>query len=129
MSDFAIGDLIAKEKEFEAYVEAETKAFDERMKPYTEGIKVLKNTLLAMLQEQNLQNFKSYHGTAYQQTILSVKVDNKDAFLDFVVKQGKWDMLNVGAAKEPVQAFLDANAGVTPPGIKVDYITKCNIRS
>jgi hypothetical protein len=122
-----IGDLIAKHNELMAFLEGEAEAFDKTMKPYREGIEAIKGAILGMLQEQGVQNFKTDHGTAYQVTIMSAKVDNRVDFLNHV-KQGAWDMLDARALKEPVKDWLDAHNGVPPPGVKIDFVTKCNIR-
>jgi hypothetical protein len=122
-----IGALVEKHNELLAYVEAEQAAFDERIKPYTDALATIKGAALAHLQEQGQQNAKTEFGTAYQSTIMSVKVDNPAIFLDFIREQGLWTMLQVGALKEPVREFLDTTSR-PPPGLKVDFITKCNIR-
>lgn len=124
-----IGQLIDKYKELDAFVETEDTAHSERMKPYREAIATIKNAALSELQRTGQQNAKSENGgTAYQQTIMSVKVDNSSAFLDFVAKNNRWDMLSPQALKEPVKEFVETNKA-EPPGLKVEFITKCNIRT
>jgi len=129
MTTPTLGDLIDKYKELETYVEAEDAAYGAAMKPYKDAINLIKSAVLAELQRTGQQNAKSENGgTAYQQTSMSVKVDNREQFLDFISQQGRWDMLDAGALKEPVKDWLDKNNGVEPPGLKVSYFTKCNIR-
>ena len=128
MSDPTIGELVAKHNEILAFVEQEQETYDARMKPYIEGINLIKSTCLGILQQQGQQNAKTESGTAYQQTTMSVKVDNPNAFLDFVAKENQWDMLSPQALKDPVKDWLDKNNGVPPPGVKIDFFTKCNIR-
>lgn len=122
-----IGDMIAKHNELKAYVEAEDKVYDERMKPFKDAMRTLVNTCGALLQEQNAQNFKSDDGTAYLQHGLSVKVDNRADFLKFVVDQNEWRFLDAGVLKDPVREYLDKNSA-DPPGIKTEAFIKCIIR-
>lgn len=121
-------ELVQKHNELLSYVTDEDAEHDARMKPYRDGINTIKATILTMLQEQKLQNVKTEHGTPYQHTSMSVKVDNRSDFLSFLAAQDKWDMLDARALKDPVQDWLDKHDGVPPSGIKVEYFTKCNIR-
>jgi hypothetical protein len=123
-----IGELIDKYKELEDFVEAEDKVYGEKMKPYRDAINTIKQAALGELQRTGQQNAKSENGgTAYQQTILSVKVDKPDEFIKFIVEQARWDMLSPGALKEPVREYLEQTKA-PPPGLLTEFITKCNIR-
>ena len=124
-----LGELVAKANDITDYIKAEDDAHDAKMKPYKDGLVAIKGMVLGMLQASGQQNAKiEGEGTAYQQTTSSLKVDNRNAFLEFVATQGKWDMLQVGVLKDPVEAYIEANNGTPPPGIKLEYFTKCNIR-
>lgn len=128
MTTPTIGDLIAKHNEIKTYAEAEQTDFDARMKPYRDAMEAINGAILAELQRQGVQNFKTDAGTAYQQTTMSVKVDNRADFLQFVTEKDRWDFLDARCLKDPVKEWLDKNDGVVPPGVKVDFFTKCNIR-
>ena len=123
-----IGQMIDKYKELETYIEAEEAAYAERMKPYTTAIATIKNACLAELQRTGQQNAKSENGgTAYQQEILSVKVDNQDTLFDYVSKSGNWAMVTLAPVKDAVKQYREAHAA-DPPGIISQPIVKCNIR-
>ncbi len=133
MSDTAapavtIDDMVRKAIELDDYISAETKAHDERMKPYRDGLNAIKAATLAHLQAQKQQNAKTESGTAYQQTTMSVKVDDREKFLDFIDGQEQWSMLDAGALKAPVETWINEHNGEAPPGISVSFFTKCNIR-
>ena len=96
-----IGDLVAKHNEILAFLEAEDEKHAAATRPYRDAINVIKGACLASLQEQGQQNAKTEAGTAYQQTSMSVKVDNRDEFLKFVA-DNHLDFLDAGALKEPV---------------------------
>lgn len=124
-----LGELVAKANEITDFIKAEDDAHDAALKPYKDGLTLIKGMVLGMLQASGQQNAKiEGEGTAYQQTTSSVKVDNREAFLDFIAAEGKWEMLQVGVLKEPVEAYVEANNGTPPPGVKLEYFTKCNIR-
>jgi len=123
-----IGEMIDKCLELEAYVEQEQNAFDVQIKPYKEAVTALKQACLGELQRTGQQNAKSENGgTAYQQTILSVKVDNQDTLRDFVVQNNRWDMVSLSALKDGVKAYRE-QFDKDPPGVVSQPITKCNIR-
>lgn len=128
MTTPTIGELVAKHNDLLAFIEGENAAFEQKMKPYNDGIFAIKAACLATLQAQGQQNAKTEDGTAYQSTTLSIKVDNPDDFLNFVVTQKRWDMMRPEAVKAQVQDFLDKNNGTPPPGVKTEFFTKCNIR-
>lgn len=99
--------------------------------PYNDAIMAIKAEMLLRLQERGAQNVSvEGAGTAYQQTTLSVKVDNRDEFLKFLFEDwhARSNFLDAGVIKDPVKAWLDANNGVPPPGITISNFTKCNIR-
>ena len=121
-----IGDLVAKHNEIKGYIEAEDEAHKERMKPYREGLNAILATCGVMLQEQGQQNAKTEAGTAYLNHGLSVKVDNRETFLQFVA-DGHLDFLDAGVLKDPVRDWLDKHQA-DPPGVKTEAFVKCLIR-
>lgn len=130
MADPTIGEMIAKHNEIKAYVEAEDAAHTERLKPYKAAMNALVTACGVQLQTQmgsdGKANFACDDGTAYLQHGLSVKVDNREAFLDFVAND-HWDFLDAGALKDPVRDWIAANHA-SPPGIKAEPFVKCIIR-
>ena len=127
MTSPTIGDMIAKHNEYKAFLEAEQEKFDAVMKPYKQAMQMLVTACGVELQQQNLQNFKADDGTAYLQHGLSVKVDNRQDFLNFVTTGNRWDFLDAGVLKDPVRDYLDKN-NTAPPGVKVEPFVKCIIR-
>jgi hypothetical protein len=124
---YTIAELVTKHNEIKAFIEAEQEAFDTRIKPYKQGLAAILNSCGVLLQEQGQQNAKTEDGTAYLNHGLSVKVDNRAEFLEFVKREWKWDMLDVGVLKDPVRAWREAH-NADPPGIKSEEFVKCLIR-
>lgn len=125
---YTIGQMIAKFSELKTEAERIAEEHEKELKPYQDGMKTIQGAILLELQTQNLQNFKSDKGTAYQSTTMSVKVDNRDEFLNFITSKGYWSMASIGAYADPVKDYLDTHNGVPPPGLTITSFTKCNIR-
>ena len=58
---------------------------------------------------------------------MKVKVEDREAFLNFVRTENAWSFLDVRALKAPVEAWLEGSATQPPSGLTVDYYTSCNI--
>jgi hypothetical protein len=79
-----------------------------------------------------LQNFKSVNGgTAYLSNTLSVKVDDRDIFLDFIRANEAWEFLDARPYKDPVKEWIAANPTHSTAiiGLTTEWIVKCNIRN
>lgn len=123
--------LIEKHQEFKALLAREGEAFDARMKPYVEGMKMLENVLLERLNERGAENTKTDAGTAYKSTLMNTKVVARDEILKFCVDNWSTvgsDMLSVNVTKDAVKQFIEANGGMPPPGVEVSFFTRVNIR-
>lgn len=125
-------ELISEHFQIEDWIASETKRFSEHLKPHRERDEEIKNLLLAILNEQKATNIKTEHGTAYTSTIVTPKVVDRDAYLDFVLEN--WDviggeMLQLGAPqKTAVEQHMQTNEGRLPPGVETSAFTRINIR-
>lgn len=127
MSDFGINDMITKYLELRAYVESEESKLKEWLKPQKEGMLAIQTAIGVALQQQGLQNMKGEDGTAYLKHSDGIKVDNKQAFLQFVRDQDRFDMLDVGCLVDPVREW-QARQESLPPGITSSPSVTCIIR-
>ena len=126
MTDFTIGDMIAKHREIKAALEVAQEAFDAEWKPYRDAMNALQTACGVELQRQNLQNFKSDDGTAYLKKGDSVTVDNRDDFVKFVL-DGHLEFLDARVLKDPVRDWTDKH-DAPPPGVKIEPFVQCIIR-
>ena len=126
MTDFTIGDMIAKFHEIKAQLEIAQEAFDAEWKPYRDARFALQTACGAVLTQQGLQNFKSDAGTAYLKKSDSVTVTNRDDFVKFVL-DGHLDFLDARVLKDPVRAWVDQHEA-PPPGVKIEPSVTCIIR-
>jgi hypothetical protein len=120
-------ELIEKFLEIKDWLEQKQKQFDEIVKPATEGMELLKNALLARLNERGAENTKTESGTAYKSKILDVKVIGRQDFLNFCMMSGYLDMLQVGAVKDLVKEYI-AEHERAPPGLETSTTIRINIR-
>jgi len=125
---YTMEELIKQYRQIEAWAESLAKEHVEAMRPYTEGMKVIKNFVMLKLDEQGEKNVKTHAGTAYISSGLKPKVDNRDALLEHVKEHDAWGMLDIGVLLDPVKDYLDKSGGEPPPGVTIEYWRRCNIR-
>ena len=127
---FTVGALIAKHGELKTAIAEIQDRLDAELKPYTTALDTISQALLVELQNSGGQNFKCKEtgATAYLSTTMHLKVADRGEFLGFLIENRAWDMLDARPLKEPVKNWLDDNNGTPPPGVTVEFITKCNVR-
>jgi hypothetical protein len=137
--------LIAEHNKIEAFVKDENKRFGEFMKPHKERLEEIGNQLLGLSNVQKWDSIRTDAGTAYRSTLLNVSVSpeglpyqvngedriGREALLDFALDH--WDdigndLLLVSPQKDAVKKFMEANEGKPPPGVRVNWFTRINIR-
>ncbi len=144
-------DLIAEEIKIDDFCKQQSKAFGEFLKPHKERQAEIQNLLLALLNQQGVDSVKGDAGTAYKSSILNVAIDventepyfrldaegnafgktmGREAFLDYALDNWEafgQDGLLVSAQKDAVKKHIEEH-GKPPPGIKISYFTRVNIR-
>lgn len=140
-------DLIAEEIKIDDFCKAQAKAFAEFLKPHKARQEELQNLLLALLNQQQVESIRADAGTCYKTDILNVGIDpegtepyirpdtgqevrGREALLDFALDNWETfgsDGLMFSAQKDAVRRHIDEH-GKPPPGIKISYFTRVNIR-
>ena len=82
----------------------------------TVALNRLEGAILATLNDQGAESFRTAHGTAYKSTSTSATVADWDSVLAFVRQNDRWDMLEKRVSKVAVEQFRAANDDL-PPGI------------
>lgn len=139
--------LVQKYVELRDWTQAEKKRFDTFMEPHKQTMDIIENEFLRRLNERGADSTKTDCGTAYKSTLLNISVTpegsapyirpdapasiGREALLDFALDN--WDeigneLLLISAQKDSVRRWMDEHQGVPPPGIKVNWFTKVNIR-
>lgn len=129
-------DLIAEHIKLDDWCDAESKRFQEHLKPVKSRMEEIKALLLVELNRVGGQDPKSSlaldAGTAYKSNIVTPKIVHRDQYLDFVLDN--WDehgnaMLQLMAPnKEAIQNYKDANEGKLPPGVETSSFVRVNIK-
>lgn len=98
------------------------KAFDdehkEKMAPYREALEMLNEVLLNHLNQIKSDSASvNGVGTVYRTVKDSASLADASAFMDFVVENAQWDLLDRRANVTAVRDYMQANAGDLPPGV------------
>jgi hypothetical protein len=86
----------------------------EELAPISEKMVLLENWLLRDLQTRKVQSQKTAEGTAFISTMAAATVKDRDAFFDFVKKEGMWDLLENRVSKTVVRDYLEDTGNVVP---------------
>jgi hypothetical protein len=130
--------LIKQYYDVEAFLKEQTEAFEKWAKPHRDRIEEIKTQLHEQLvalnagsSEGKRASLATEHGTAYLSTIVTPKVTNREAWLDWILEQ--WDergaMLAIGTpVKDAFNEYRDKHEGALPPNVEVSSFTRVNIR-
>lgn len=145
------------------YVELrdEVKAIGERhaaeLAPYTEQMDRIEAWLLANLNQDGVDSYKTSAGTAYKSTTTSVKLADREAFMGQILhgiaaelrkqlpigdkewadeavllmteimQRADWSLADIRVSKAGVTGFIETE-GAPPPGVVLESFTKVNVR-
>jgi hypothetical protein len=101
---------------------------EEELKPFTQIMDEIASQLLTHMQQMNVDHVATPGGTAYQTTKRSASIRDKQAFKQYVVETGAFDMLDWKANATAVFKFIEDNNGSAPPGINPSSRTAVNVR-
>lgn len=121
-------DIVKKYIELRDYVQAETKAFKEKMKAYNDGMQTLEGLAASMMNLTKQTALPTEFGTAYREPQLSVTCQDKDSFHEWVRVNGQWHFLTAHVSKEAVEQYVETHEGQAPPYLKVDTYNAVRFR-
>lgn len=99
----------------------------EELAPIKDKMNKLEVWLLKQLQDQGADNIKTPHGTTYLSRRVSVRAEDKQAFMDYIKEQDMFGLLEVRPSKEAVTEFMEST-GDLPPGITTTTDLTANVR-
>ena len=122
-------DLIKKYIELRDWLEKDSAANSARQLPYLDAMKAIEGGLQQFLLANDGQNFKAEGiGTAFLQTKTHVRMADRNAFLDFIVKTGDpFSYFTNNVRKETVLDYVKEH-GTPPAGIDLTSIQEVQIR-
>ena len=138
--DVVIGKYVALRDEIKAISERHSA----ELAPYNDQMDKIEAWLLANLNQDGVDSYKTAMGTAYKSTTMSATMADKQEFLrvalaelavvtktpvdrvvDVVLQSG---LLDIRLAKSGVKDFMETNGGQLPPGVNVEHTVKVNVR-
>lgn len=120
----------------------------EELSPVNESMGVIEKWLLAQMDAQGVDSFKTGAGTPYKAVTKSIKTTDIEAFKRFALQPVvdalsqlpnmpdigalltagiRWDMLDFRPLKKGIVEYTEEN-GQLPPGVSMDSFSTVNIR-
>lgn len=108
-------------------IKAEDDAHAEVMKPKKDLLLALNALLLKHLSDIKSESVKTAAGTVYRSERKSASLADPDAFMNYVVEHGLWDLLDRKANATAVADFINENK-FSPPGVNFSTIYTAGVR-
>lgn len=99
----------------------------EELKPFTDLLTELSGKLQEVLDTTNAESIKTSAGTVYQSSRYSASLSDPKAFMDFVVKENKFELLDRKANAAACRDFA-AETGAQPPGVNLSGVRTIGVR-
>lgn len=118
--------LVKRYIELRDFVQEETKAFNARMKEYTDAMEVIEGAAGLLLKQTKQRALSTDYGTAFPVAKDRYRVTDADAWHTWVREHQAWTMYTNNISKEALETWLektkdpDTGALNMPPGITVD---------
>jgi hypothetical protein len=107
------------------------KAADDAHKKKTEQARaylmMLNGKLLERLSEVGGESVKTPHGTVYQTTKRSASIADGDAFREYVINNGEFDLVDWRANSNAVDDYIKEH-GAVPPGVNFSTMLTVGVR-
>jgi hypothetical protein len=101
--------------------------YDHADKALKEQQEEIENVILEWMETNGVQNVKTAYGTAYVVTNISATVEDRLAFLQFVVDNDRLDLLDARCNKAVARDYLEETQHF-PPGVSISKVRKVNFR-
>lgn len=117
--EFSLVGAIEAWKSLRDDVRERERIFKESLAEDKATVDILEHDILEMLQAGKLQSIKvDGVGLAFRSKRTSAKVENAEAFFDFVIESKRTELLEARASKRAVEEYIE-QAKVPPPGVVV----------
>lgn len=97
------------------------------MKPFRETLEQLNSVLLAHLNSINGDSVSTESGTVYRTEKKSASIADAQAFMDYVIQNQAWDLLDRKANVTAVEEFIKSQAA-PPPGVNFSSTSVAGVR-
>jgi hypothetical protein len=130
--NYSFDQIIAKYREIRAVKEREEAAWKERAAMLNGLLMSLEGTLNAQIIAQQAagedDKIQTAEGTAYVKRQTFVAVSDKAEVERYVRDTGDTSFIKWDVTREGVEAYMEAQGGHPPPGVKVTRINKLIVR-
>ena len=121
-------DYIGQYIKLRNFIAARQEAFDKEMEPYHAAMKALEDWGQGVLNQlagddDAKASLATPQGTMYRKKTLSVKVDDREAWFQFIFEANREAFLTTAVSKEAVVEYMDKYKS-EPPGIATSWIRK-----
>ena len=100
---------------------------EKKRAPLVELQNLLTGWMMQFLETSGADSIKTSEGTCFQSTRYSASLADSKAFMDYVIQNTAWDLLDRKANATAVKAFV-AEKGFLPPGANLSAIRTVNVR-
>ncbi len=87
----------------------------------------IEGELQAFMDDNGIDSVKTSKGTCYQATKYSVSLADSQAFMDYVISNNKFELLDRKANVTAVRSFLEESKTL-PPGVNLSTLRTVNVR-
>ena len=121
-------DCIGQYIKLRNFIAARQEAFDAEMQPYHDAMKALEAWGMGILNQlagddDEKASLATPQGTLYRKKLLSVKVTDREEWMDFIFDGRREGFLTTAVSKEAVVEYMETYRS-TPPGIETSWIRK-----
>jgi hypothetical protein len=114
------------------YIEAQQKAFDERMKEYKDALEQIENHMAAVALNEvgpsGKWSLATPQGTAFRKLYTSVKVADREAWMDFIFDGRREGFVTNHVPKDAVAEYIES-FNTQPPGLDIATIYRIQFNS
>ncbi len=102
-------------------------AFEKSKKPLADAMEELNGLMQSFLDDSGIDSIKTRYGTCYSSVRYSASLTDAKAFMDYVISNGAFELLDRKANKTAVKAFVEENSTL-PPGCNLTALRTVGVR-
>lgn len=97
------------------------------LKPFEQAKAQLTGLMLEFLDNTGQESAKTNEGTVFAAVRNTASLADPDAFMDYVMRTGSFELMDRRANSTACREFADEN-GELPPGVKINSLRYVNVR-
>lgn len=109
------------------WLKAQKKEYEERIKQTKQDMEVLAGLLQSFLDSSGVESAATKSGTVYSTTKYSASLADPKAFMDFVIENKQFDLLERHANVLTVREYMKEHH-IQPPGVNLSAVKTVGVR-